>query len=351
MFRTFFMRYLLTIIICCCLFTLRAQEKSVFGKIFTKPKYDSNYVESYYEDYLHVTLVNLRPNHRISISDFNNNQKVSLRPNTRAAYGFGLDYKFLTIELSKAFDALSSPNPDKGTTKSFSLRMGLTGHRVLASALIQSYQGMYISNPQTVLPSWDVQANGYPRRADIVSTILFGSLNYFFNHTRYSTMASLWQIDRQKKSAGSAVLGITASSSALSGDSSLTPQVNTNTIAPNEHIKQGNNYLAGINMGYAYNLIFKKKIFFNAFFIPGFNLQYGTYETDQGQTRHYSSNLGVHGDLRLIGGYNGKRYYWGIHYSNYFFQNNIETNLDINSFNSYLRLFVGSRFDLSRKGK
>jgi hypothetical protein len=346
------MRYLFTSLLCCCFaVALRAQEKSLFQKLITKPKYDSNYVESYYEKFLHVTLVSLRPNHRITISDFANNQKVSLRPNTRASYGFGLDYKYFTIELSKAFGALSKTDPNKGTTESFSLRVGYTGRRVLASALIQSYQGMYISNPESVIPNWDLNANGYPKRADIQSTILFGSLNYFFNHVRYSTMASLWQIDRQKRSSGSAVLGITASQSTLSGDSALAPQGNLRTYNPNERIKRGTNYLAGVNFGYAYNLIFKKKIFFNVFFIPGFNLQYGEYETNNNQTRHYSSNLGVHGDLRLIGGYNGERYYYGIHYSNYFFQNNLETNLDINSFNSYLRLFVGTRFDLSRKKK
>jgi hypothetical protein len=210
---------------------------------------------------------------------------------------------------------------------------------------------MYISNPETVMPAWDVNTNGYPKRADVTSTILFGSLNYFFNHSRYSTMASLWQIDRQKRSSGSAVLGITASKSSLSGDSSLTPKPVNTSFNPTDGIQKGTNFLGGINFGYAYNLIFKKKIFFNVFFIPGFNLQYGRYETDQGENRHYSSNLGVHGDLRLIGGYNGEHYYYGIHYSNYFFQNNIESNLDINSFNSYLRLFVGSRFDLSRKRK
>jgi hypothetical protein len=330
---------------------LRAQEKSLLKKIFTHPKYDSNYVESYYENYLHLTLINLRPNHRISIADISNNERVSLRPNTRTTFGFGLDYKYFTIELTKAFDAISMPNPNKGTTKSFSLRIGATGHRFLASALIQTYKGMYISNPQTVLPNWDLEKDGFPKRADISSTILFGSLNYFFNYTRYSTMASLWQIDRQKRSAGSAILGLTASQSTLFGDSSLTPRLIPAANDPNEHIKRGTNLLAGINFGYAYNFIFKKKIFINALFIPGFNLQYGTYETTEGEIRNYRSHLGTHGDIRLIGGYNGVRYYYGVHYSNYFFQNNLESKLDINSFNSYLRIFIGRRFDLSRKRK
>jgi hypothetical protein len=344
------MRYTLALLFCFSLnMALQAQERSTLRKIFTHPSYDSNYVESYYEDFLHVTLINLRPNHRITIADIANNQRVSLRPNTHTTYGFGLDYKYFTIELSKAFEGLSMPNPAKGTTKSFSLRVGATGHRFLASALIQSYKGMYISNPQEVLPNWNVEQNGYPKRGDIVSTILFGSINYFFNYTRYSTMASLWQIDRQKKSAGSAVLGISASQSSLDGDSSLTPRVIPASLDPNEHIRRGSNTLAGVNFGYAYNLIFLKKIFINAMLIPGFNLQYGAYTTTDGQTRNYRSHLGTHGDVRIIGGYNGVKYYYGVHYSNYFFQNNLESNLDINSFNSYLRIFIGSRFDLSRK--
>jgi hypothetical protein len=350
--RTFFMPRIISFILFSCLvLVLKAQDRTLLQKIFSKPHYDSNYVVSYYKDYLHFTLVNLHPNQRVTIANIENNQRVSLKPNTKSNYGFGIDYRFVTIELSKAFDALNAPDPQKGKSENFSFRAGLTGRRILASALIQTNKGVYISNPQSVFPNWNVETNGYPQRGDIVSSILFGSLNYFFNHTKYSTMASLWQIDRQKRSAGSAVVGISASQSAISGDSALTPPFTPKDLEPSQRIEKASNYLVGLNFGYAYNLIFKKKIFFNAFLIPGLNLQYGNYETDKGSIQKYSSRVGMHGDIRLIGGYNGEHYYYGVHYSNYIFQNNLESNLDINSFNSYLRIFIGRRFDLTPKRK
>lgn len=327
-----------------------AQEKpSFFKKIFTRPTYDTNYVESYYNNYLHITLVNLNQKHRSVISSPDPNTRVSIRPNTKATYGVGIDYKFLTIELTKAIDAISKPNPEKGESRSFALRLGYTGRRILASALIQSHTGMYVSNPEDFLPNWDVSKDGYPKRPDIKSTILFGSLNYFFNHRKYSTMASLWQIDRQKKSAGSLVVGMTASLSSLIGDTALVPPLPPSVDGDIGRLVSGTNYMSGINAGYCHNFIYRKKIFVNINLIPGINIQFGEFKTDNYTSRSYRSNLGIHGDFRVTAGYNGELYYGGIHYSNYMLRNNISKSLDIDQFNSYLRLFIGRRFDLSRK--
>ncbi len=326
-----------------------AQEKpSLLKRILTKPTYDSNYVVSYYDNFLHVTLIALNQDHRTTISTSDPNIHVSMRPNTMTTYGFGLDYKFLTIELSKAFDAISKPDPHKGHSQSYAFRLGYTGRRILASALIQSHNGMYISNPEDFLPNWDVNTNGYPTRPDIKNTLLFGSMNYFFNHRKYSTMASLWQIDRQKKSDGSFVTGITASLSSIQGDTALIPPQSPTTYGEHGRLVKERNYLTGVNVGYCHNFIYRKKIFFNIFLIPGVNIQFGSYETDANRSQTYISRTGVHGDFRATTGYNGERYYYGIHYSNYIIRNNLSDFLDINQFNSYLRFFVGRRFDLQK---
>ncbi len=328
-----------------------AQEKpSLLKKIFTKPTYDTNYVETYYDNFLHVTLVALNQNHRTTISTSIPDVHVSVRPNTMTTYGFGLDYRFFTIELTKAFDAVSKPDPDKGKSQSFAFRLGYTGRRILASALIQSHTGMYISNPEDCLPNWDVPTKGYPKRPDMKSTLLFGSMNYFFNHTKYSTMASLWQIDRQKHSSGSLVTGVTASLSSIEGDTALIPPQPPVVYGDPGRLVKEKNYLTGINFGYCHNFIYRKKIFFNIFLIPGVNIQFGSYSTDANISKTYVSRIGIHGDFRATAGYNGERYYYGVHYSNYMSRNNLSEFLDLNQFNSYLRLFLGRRFDL-RKNK
>jgi hypothetical protein len=323
------------------------EKPSLFKRIFTRPGYDSNYVESYYH-FLHVTLVAVNQNHRTSISSPDPNVTVSVRPNTMTTYGFGLDYKFLTIELTRAIDAISKPEPSKGESKSYSFRLGYTGRRILGSALIQSHSGMYISNPDEFMPNWNVQTQGYPKRPDIKSTVLFGSLNYFFNHTRYSTMASLWQIDRQKKSAGSWVAGITASLSSIKGDTALIPPLPPSITSETGRLVSGTNYLTGINFGYCHNFIYRK-IFFNINLIPGINIQFGEYQTDNLTTKTAQTNVGLHGDFRATTGYNGERYYWGAYYSNYLIHNPISEFIELNQFNSYFRLFIGRRFDLRKK--
>jgi hypothetical protein len=330
--------------------TIHAQEKtSILKKILTRATYDTNYVESYYSHHLHVTLVSLSQNQLTTISTVDPNISISIKPNTSNTFGIGLDYKFLTLEITREIDAISKPDPNKGESESYSFRLGYTGRRVLCSALIQSHSGMYISNPEDFVPNWDVNTQGYPKRPDIVNTLLFGSMNYFFNHYRYSTMASLWQIDRQKKSAGSVVAGITASVSTLKGDSALTPPLPSVGNTDPARLVSETNYLTGLNVGYCYNFIYRKKLFLNFNVVPGVNIQFGEYKTNKTNTKTYNSNLGVHGDIRITGGYNGELYYCGAHYSNYIMHNNISDFLDINQFNSYLRFFIGRRFDLRRK--
>jgi hypothetical protein len=85
--------------------------------------------------------------------------------------------------------------------------------------------------------------------------------------------------------------------------------------------------------------------------IPGIDVQFGHFRAFDGQNYDYKATLGFHGDVRFIAGYNGERYYSGVHYSNYFLNNRIESYVDINTFNGYLRFFVGRRFDLTPKKK
>lgn len=306
-----------------------AQQKTFIQKVFSRAPYDTNYVDSYYNYFLHVTAVSVQQNHDLIISNSSNNTSFNYKPNSVFRFGVGLDFRYFSIEFTKSIDAIDKPNASKGNSDVFSLRLGITGRRLLGSMLAQSYKGMYLNNPEQVIPNWNA-SYGYPLRNDITSEILLGSLNYFFNHKRYSTMASLWQIDRQKKSAGSFTTGVTFSVTHLKGDSSFIPNSSNNSFSQSDRIVEGYNYLAGINAGYAYNFIFAKKFFFNALFIPGINLQYGKFELENKEIKTYSSTLGYHGDVRLIAGYNGVQYYSGVHYSNYFLSNRLESNFDVN---------------------
>lgn len=341
------------ITILCFLFSdasAQTEKPSLMKRLFKRAPYDTSYVDSYYDHFLHVTALSVLQSHDIGVTNIRDKVAVNFSPNTAFRFGIGLDYRIFSLEFSQVINAIDAPDPKKGKTENFSLRLGVTGRRLLGSMLIQSNRGVYISNPQQVYPNWNA-SNPFPLRRDIVSEVLLGSLNYFFNHERYSTMASLWQIDRQKKSAGSLTAGLTASIAHLKADSSFIPLEVTVASNPNERLKEGYNYLIGLNVGYGYNFIFLKKFFVNGLFIPGIDFQVSQSTNVSNIKLASRPGVGYHGDLRLIAGYNGIRYYGGAHYSNYYIVNKVESDVDVNLFNGYIRFFLGRRFDLRSKTK
>jgi len=328
----------------------QVREYNFFRNLFGKTTYDSNYVTSYYND-LHITGVSILHNQQVEIFDYVTRKRINFKPNNTFTFGFGLDWKFLTIELSRSFNAISPVDESKGETNGFNLRVGLTGKKFLASSLLQVYQGMYISNPQNVYPNWDINNDKYPTRPDITSVVLFASLYYNFNATKFSTMAALWQLDKQLKSNGGMLTGITFNANTVATDSILTTGKFGLAIDPSNQIQTTSSSLIGINIGYGYTQLWRKNYFISSLFMPGLNIQSAYYKNVTEEEIISPIKLGVHGDFRLIVGYNGPEYYAGIHYANYFIQNRISELIEINLFNSYLRFFIGKRFAFVNKRK
>jgi hypothetical protein len=327
---------------------VNAQENAWYKQLFKRASYDTSYVTSYYNNHLHVTIIGINQALELIVKNNETNKRNIYNPNDGPRIGIGLDYNFLSIEYSKEFSTQKNDINKSLKSQSTSFRFGITGRRILASALVQQIDGMHLDNPNENDPTWNPSNTTKPLRKDIVTTSVLGSLNYFFNHKRYSTMASLWQIDRQKKSAGSFNAGITFSYFRIHSDSAIGPR-NQDTNSNYFPIQSNLNYLYGINFGYAYNFIWKKNFFANIFFIPGVNLQFGSENRGQNRTEDYYAKPGIHGDLRLMAGYNGKLYYGGIHYANYFLFSKLKTDTDFDIFNEYFRFFIGRRFDMKKQ--
>lgn len=324
-------------------------QKPAEEKWYSRVQYDTTYVHSYYDNFLHVTLVSTSLNQSLDVANIENDIKVNYKPNNAYRFGVGFDYRFMSLEYAQSIDALDIPDPKLGQTKSTSLRLGVTGRRYLVSALVQRFQGMYVSNPQDLKPQSSALQNRV--RNDLTSEVLLGSMYYFLNNRRYSAMAGLWQIDRQKKTAGSIAAGITVAANHLKSDTSLIPGFLSAIIHPEDRVIESYTYLIGLNGGYAFTVVARGRLFLNLMLMPGLNVQFGNY-TVEGNTRSaYQKSLGYHGDFRIVAGYNGERYYGGVHYANYFNSNTLKSTVDVNLYNTYFRIFFGRRFDLEKAAK
>lgn len=321
------------------------QEKKMSW--WQRASYDSSYITSYYNQHLHVTLISHIQNFYLSMDDVNGKTSTTYRPNNVWRFGASLDYNIFSAEYTQSVDAIDKPSSLNGATEVFSLRLGITGRRILTNLYLQTFRGMYISNADELIQQGIAVPNH--RRRDMMSQSAYGVANYFFNHYRYSTMASLWQIDRQKHSAGSWVAGVTASAMRIHSDSTFL--LTTAVLAPGDRIKDNQSYLAGINLGYACNIILFRNWFVNLMMIPGLNLQYGYNLSESGERQYYGVKGGYHADARMIAGYNGEVWYFGVHSSNYLLSNSLKDNVDVHTGNSYFRVFVGRRFFVPIFGK
>ncbi len=271
------------------------------------PTYDTNYIKSF-RDYLVVTLVSSANSNVIGVSDSNGNS-VDFAANLPTSFGIGLDYKWLTLELTSSFGSLGEPN--KGETTARSISFGLTMRKFWFRNFYQRMQGYHMDNPTYVNPEFNPVFDQYPYRSDLKTTIYFASINYGFNYRRYSHMASLWQLERQRKSAGSFTAGISYAYNSYGADSSLVPSEVQDRFANRDFLVGYFRNIFGLNIGYLYTLAFGNdgKFFISLALIPGLSYQFERAYYDNGLPAESLNGIGVHSEIRGSLGYNGNQWY------------------------------------------
>lgn len=274
--------------------------------------YDTNYVHSYY-DKLVVTTVLSR---KIQTIDVVNGDDISLNYSTHSGYnvGIGLDYKWLTFEFGTRIP-FSGNDPRKGETDNFYFGFGVTGRRWTFRNFVDIDAGYYLTNPDVIYSGY-LDSNGtYPIRKDMGSFSYLATLNYTFNNKKYSNQAALFQLERQKKSAGSFMLGAFCGLQVIVGDSSLVPSALFDQYPDGRDIAGMVVNTIGLNAGYAYNFSFgrERKLFANIALIPGISYQSGALIRVSDTTDAFAfEEAGIQTEFRLSAGYNGDDYYGGM---------------------------------------
>ena len=325
--------YLIAFLLLCTTY-VHAQETE-----WQDPGYDTNYVKSF-RDYLVVTLVSANTNNSIVVTD-SIGDGVNFKTNLPFGFGFAIDYKWFTFEYTSTFGKTGDPR--KGYTKMTSFGFGLTGRKFWFRNFLQQTKGYYLENPQYFNPNFNPYIDDYPSRSDVTSTVYFANLNYGFNHRRFSNMAALWQLERQKKSAGSFTAGLTFSLSRYQADSALIPSKYRPMFSGKDFITNFGFMLVGVNGGYLHTFSFFKsrKFFLSLAFIPGLSYQTGVSFSDVTNETKKNSALGLQIEGRIVAGFNGDRWYTSLSSVGYAITTNFE---DVNPFGqgySFFRFVVG----------
>jgi len=309
-----------------------------------EPLYDTAYIESF-RDYMIISLVTVRNSNDITIKD-NSGDEIVFSTNTPFYFGFAMDYKWFTLEYTTSFNKYG--NIKYGKTNSQSIGFGLTGRKFWFRNFWKKYDGYYMSNPEYYDPDFNPQTDEYILRPDLHNRIYFANLNYGFNYLKFSNMASLWQLEKQKKSAGSFTLGLSFAYNEYSSDSALIIPEWEDNFNNDALIAKFNLMLIGINGGYlhTFSLFKRRRLFISLALIPGLSFQTGKTFHENGTNLHRKNMIGLQNEARFVLGYNHERWYTSLSTIGYFIANNFAKDNSINQDYTFFRFMIGYKFKL-----
>jgi hypothetical protein len=235
--------------------------------------------------------------------------------------GFGIDYKWLSLEYTRSLP-WTKAHPLKGESRMQGIGVATSTRKIWFKAFYRENTGFYLENTDVLLPNFKTQnEQQFYQRPDIRANTFFSTLNYCFNHRRFSNSSNLYQLEQQRRSAGSFISGLSLVRNGYTADSALLPKA---TAANTEGIRQTVLLLVlsvGVNIGYIHNFSFgaKRQWFFNIGAIPGIAYQSGNRKLSNGVVNRFSTT-GVNSELRLSAGYNHGRWFscFGFRYFSVF---------------------------------
>ncbi|TXK26768.1 DUF4421 domain-containing protein [Pontibacter qinzhouensis] len=237
----------------------------------------------------------------LRIKEKTDNTSYLYVPNTTLNMGVGATYKWATLNLAYGFGFLN-PDKNQGDTRYLDLQAHLYPRKMVIDVFGQFYKGYHLEERGRGTTS----GNDYYVRPDIALTKIGASVQYLFNHERFSYRAAFLQNEWQKKSAGSFLLGFEMYGGGVTGDSVLVPVPLIGSQAGN--FDELNFFEFGPNAGYAYTLVIKKHFFITASAAANLGVGYSEKVEGAAEHRHWGINPNVF--LRGFVGYNSGR--WSV---------------------------------------
>lgn len=282
--------------------------------------------------------------------NFKSNIGQSLQYKTAevTGFGFGMNYKWLSLEYTKRVRS-STVEGLYGHTENFGFGFGVTKRKWYFRNFYEEYNGYHMTNPDFISFNYLDSVGHYPYRPDMTSSRYLATCNWIFDAEHYSSMASLWQLERQIKSAGSFVAGLSYGQGGVSADSAFIPSSQIANFSEVSNWRSVKSHSFGVNLGYHYTFVFgpSRKWFVHLALSPGLGLNWSTVYNEAVNGNVELPNRAVFlSEDRFIAGYNGDKWYFGFS-SILYTSNTLGKDLNpITKYNNYNRIYFGYRFTL-----
>jgi hypothetical protein len=254
---------------------LTAQDNKF--SFFHKKEIDTSYIESYYDKliggiYAPQKYVNF------SVMEVKSGETIEYTPNGRAAIGIEGSYKWLGLGLAYKFPIDEKSVQQRGKTSSIDFQYNINMRRWTVDGYLQIYSGFYFSNMEDYFDVWNDESD-YPKANMVVGNM--GILaNYVVNYEKFSYKAAFNYNEKQKKSAGSMIIGLYALFNGMGTDSTFIPGFAAEKFQGIAGMKEMGTGNVGLMCGYAYTFVIKRHWFVSIGLIPGFGL-YGISAVDR----------------------------------------------------------------------
>ncbi len=339
-------KFLLLLIITCIFQSIQAKSK------FTNEQKDSislTYKMSY-SHLLGVYAYGINKSSSFEFSDPSKDNVIRYQPNTNFNLGLGFNYKWMGIGGALNFGFINNDDDKYGETKSLDLQADLFPKGWLINANFQYYQGYYWSNPDDFEDQFTIDPNLI--RSDITTLSLGITGVYAINRRKFSYKAPFAYTEKQKKSAGSILVGGTmAAYGIFSSDStSLLPETINADYPGTRKITTLSSGLIGLIGGYSYTVVIHKNWYINGTLLLGINHQNVETRTIDDEIDHISKSS-ASASLRASLGYDNQKSYFGMSLYSTSFLLNTNTEMDFFYDFSRFRIVYGRRFNISKLGK
>jgi hypothetical protein len=244
----------------------------------------------------------------LKLVDQDTDKEYLYMPNTTLNMGVGATYKNLTLNLAYGFGFLN-PEKGKGETKYLDAQAHIYPRKMVIDLFLQLYKGFYLTDGLGA-----AAGENYLTRPDMKIQKIGASVQYVFNHDKFSYRAAFLQNEWQKKSAGTFLLGAEMYGGLAHEESNLIPDALIDD--PSRNFKTIRFFELGPNVGYAYTLVIKKHFFLTASAAANLGVGYSTHHGERG--RHTQWGINPNYFLRGFAGYNSER--WSIN-ANYVHSN------------------------------
>jgi hypothetical protein len=307
---------------------------------------DTTYIENY-RDLLNAKLIGVVRTNKFSIKDNVSQSTLEYSINTNANLGVGMSFKGIGFEFQYNPPGLNNDDNTYGKSTQLAFATNANGRRFIYDVYYRYNQGYHTTGTYKV-PNDTSFSYQYLYRPDIKNTQLGGELVYVFNNKRFSSSAPYNLTQKQKKSAGSLLLGTFASFYAINADSLIFPDSIKDNFNKEVQFKDAGSITWGISCGYTYTLIFGRNWFVNLYTLPGLAVQqyYSTNAFSQQTQSNVAIGLSLHN--RFSVGYNRKNYFIGISWMNTTYVVDNDKKSSLNYKNGCFRFYYGHRFDLRK---